>query len=267
MALLRVRGVDLYYEVLGSGSSCLVMAHGAFGSVAHTEAFGVQAADLAALGLRVISYDARGHGRSGYTSCAADYRPAALADDLLGLLAALGVERASVYGTSMGASTALMLAAAHPERVARLVLRSPSPFADDMVRARARLHPLASMYRFLGSSVTAGLVTMLAPAGERAKMKSLLRRQEPRAMVPAIHGFLSEPINPDILPAITAPSLILTQPDDPLHPLRAGELLRERMALAKLLVAPARRHWEENKQALTSLIASWLTDEVVIGAA
>jgi len=50
MSSARVRGVDLYYEAHGSGSSHLIIAHGALGSVRHAELLGVRAASLAALG-------------------------------------------------------------------------------------------------------------------------------------------------------------------------------------------------------------------------
>jgi pimeloyl-ACP methyl ester carboxylesterase len=162
MATVRVREVDLHYKTYGSGSSCVVIAHGALGSVAHAESWGLRAAELAAHGFQVIAYDARGHGRSGYTARPEHYRPAALADDMLGLIDALGLEQVCVYGTSMGASTALMLTLAHPERVIRLVLRAPSPFRVDIEAARARLYPLASMYRWVGASLTPHIVAMLS---------------------------------------------------------------------------------------------------------
>jgi 3-oxoadipate enol-lactonase len=258
MATLRIRGVDLYYKTDGSGPSSLVIAHGALGSVAHAEAWGFRATQLAAHGFRVITYDARGHGRSGCTSLPEHYQPAALADDMLGLIDALGLEQVCVYGTSMGASTALMLALAHPERVTRLVLRAPSPFGVDIETARARLYPLASMYRCFGASLTPHVVAMLSRAADRPKLKALLSGQRRQAIVPAIRGFLSKSIDPDCLPKIEAPTLILTHPDDPLHPLRSGDILRARLHSAQLLVAPSRSYWEGNQEMLVQVVASSL---------
>jgi pimeloyl-ACP methyl ester carboxylesterase len=166
----------------------------------------------------------------------------------------------------MGASTALMLAIAHPERVNRLVLRAPSPFGVDISAARARLHPLASMYRWLGASVTPYVVAMLSPAADRSTMRTLLSGQRRQAIVPAIRGFLAEPIDPDSLVRIEAPTLILTHPDDPLHPLRSGEILRARIPCAQLLIAPSRSHWQENREMLTQVVASSLSGQVIVGA-
>jgi len=265
MPTVHVRGVDLHYEAHGSGA-CLVIAHGALGSVAQAQASGLHSAELAAQGFRVISYDARGHGQSGYTTRPEHYQPAALADDMLGLMDALALDQVCVYGTSMGASTALMLALAHPRRVSRLVLRAPSPFDVDIEAARARLYPLASMYRWFGASITAGVATMMSPAADRARMRALLSGQRTHAVVPALRGFLSKPIDPDSLSSIQAPTLILTHPDDPLHPLRSGEILRARMPYAKLLVAPSRSYWQTNRATLTQVVRASLMGRPVAGA-
>jgi pimeloyl-ACP methyl ester carboxylesterase len=58
-----------------------------------------------------------------------------LAEDTLALMDALGIERAHFVGYSDGANIAMLLALAHPERVARLVLVSGNFHADGMTRA------------------------------------------------------------------------------------------------------------------------------------
>ena len=64
MPFIHVRGVELYYEEHGSRSDPhLLMAHGLMGSVAVMESFSERPAAIAARGLHVIAYDARGHGR------------------------------------------------------------------------------------------------------------------------------------------------------------------------------------------------------------
>jgi 3-oxoadipate enol-lactonase len=267
MSSARVRGIDLHYEAYGSGSSCVVVAHGALGSVRHADAFSLRASELAAHGFRVIAYDARGHGRSGYSPLPEHYRPAALADDLLGLIDVLGLERIGLYGTSMGASTALMLAQAHPERVTRLVLRAPSPFGVDIAAARAKLYPLASLYKWLGASATPHVAGLLSHAVERPALKALLSGQRRQAIVPAIRGFLSEPLDPVNLASIQAPTLILSHPDDPLHPLRSAEILRARLPCAKLLVAPSRSYWQQNRETLLQVVVASLRGQAVAGAA
>src|SRR6188768_761325 len=230
MPSVRVRGVRLYFEEHGSGP-CVLTAHGMLGSVASTTV--MSAAKLAANGLRVIAYDARGHGLSDHTERYEDYSWSALAEDMHQLMNALGIERAAICGTSMGAGVALMLALTQPTRVERLILRSPPPFAEDLRPARRRMGALASMCRYLGVSLTAGIVGMLPGNAEQARMISTQRRA---ALLPAIRGLLFDgaPFPTERLREIHAPTLIFGHPDDAMHPLRSGELIRDSIPGASL---------------------------------
>lgn len=81
--------------------------------------------------VRVIAPDLRGRG--GSRSLPGPWGMNAHADDLLRVLDAAGVDRASVVGHSMGAFAAVTLAHKHPDRVERLVLIDgglPLPVAE-----------------------------------------------------------------------------------------------------------------------------------------
>jgi pimeloyl-ACP methyl ester carboxylesterase len=69
---------------------------------------------------RVTLFDLRGHGRSEMPE--RGYTPAEQASDLLGVLDALGIDRAHLMAHSFGGVVALEFACAHPERVSSLVL-------------------------------------------------------------------------------------------------------------------------------------------------
>jgi pimeloyl-ACP methyl ester carboxylesterase len=258
MPYVRVGGIDLYYETHGTGPRVVVLAHGALGSIAFAQTSGLNASTLAVRGLRAIAYDARGHGRSGYFTRERDYDPWMLAGELLGLMDALGLSRVSICGTSMGAASALLLAQAHPGRVDRLVLRSPPPFGDDMIPVRRALHGLAAMYRVLGVRMTARLVALVPGDGEPARTHALVRGQRRAAIVPALRGFLAEPLDTTRLPAIAAPALVLTEPGDALHPVRSGEVLSSLMPAAALCVAPSRSFWRDRSEDLADLIAAFV---------
>jgi 3-oxoadipate enol-lactonase len=77
-------------------------------------------AERLAGGRRVIAYDNRGSGRSTVTP--APYSTRQLAADAAGLLDALSVARADVFGMSLGGMIAQELALGWPERVRRLIL-------------------------------------------------------------------------------------------------------------------------------------------------
>ena len=268
MSTVSVRGIDLYFEEYGAGPH-LIVAHGLLGSVAALDSFGERPRDIAARGLHVVAYDARGHGRSGYTRRIADYRYAAHAEDLRGLLDALGIDRTSVYGGSMGAGTAIIFALAHPERVDRLILQSPPPFSPDDQPARRVFGGLATLYQLLGSRLTARVVSAL-PSMRRSQRQSPARNlrdffasQRRAAVVPAIRGVLSGPRQMPIerFGEIGQPALVLTHPHDAIHPLRSGEILHERMPHAKLAVAPTTTYWQDNPDVLTDVIAAFVKGE------
>ena len=115
--IARVNGIELGYEIFGEGQP-LVLLHGGFGSV---EMFGPNVQLLAA-GRRVIGVDLQSHGRSP----AADrpMRFEAMADDIVGLIRGLGLERSAIMGFSLGGAVALRMAIQHPDMVERLVLVS-----------------------------------------------------------------------------------------------------------------------------------------------
>src|SRR3989442_11227759 len=93
-------------------------------------------ADAVAGRLRLIATDARGHGESGRPP--GDYAPQEFVADAVAVLDALAIERAVVVGHSMGGTHAIRLAAAHPDRVDRLVVvdAGPEPLPEGAQRAR-----------------------------------------------------------------------------------------------------------------------------------
>ncbi|UYN99518.1 MAG: alpha/beta hydrolase [Devosia sp.] len=112
-----VNGLDLYYEIHGSGEPLLVL-HGGIGA---TEQFGPNIA-LWAQDRQVIVAHMQGHGFTRDIDRAYGYEQ--FADDVAGLLDHLKLPAADILGYSMGAGVATRLAIQHPEKVTRLVLVS-----------------------------------------------------------------------------------------------------------------------------------------------
>jgi pimeloyl-ACP methyl ester carboxylesterase len=87
-----------------------------------------QLGPLAEAGFRVIVPDQRGYNTSDKPGGVAAYRIETLAEDVVGLLDAAGLERAAIVGHDWGAVVAWWLGLAHPERVSRLaILNVPHP--------------------------------------------------------------------------------------------------------------------------------------------
>ena len=91
---------------------------------------------IAATGRRVIVPAVRGRGRSGYDPHPMRYVPKVYANDIRGLLEALGIERAVFLGTSMGGIITTLLAAGHRRLVAAAILNDIGPEAGTEGLAR-----------------------------------------------------------------------------------------------------------------------------------
>jgi 3-oxoadipate enol-lactonase len=117
MSTIRANGIDLRYDIQGQGP-WLILSHSLATDLSLWDA------QLSALAerFRVLRFDTRGHGGSGAPTGAYDFPM--LTADVLGLMDALGVARASFVGISMGGMIGQHLALAAPERLERLVLAS-----------------------------------------------------------------------------------------------------------------------------------------------
>jgi pimeloyl-ACP methyl ester carboxylesterase len=113
-------GLMFHYLDWGGDGPPLVMLHG-FSSHAHTW-------DHTAAALheryRVLALDQRGHGD---TDWAPEYGSRLMIGDVLRFVDALDLDRIVLMGLSMGGNNAYLFAAAHPDRVDRLVVLDIGP--------------------------------------------------------------------------------------------------------------------------------------------
>jgi pimeloyl-ACP methyl ester carboxylesterase len=113
-----VNGLEMYYEIHGTGQP-LVLLHGAFSAVGTS--FGQLLPGLAE-GRQVVAFELQAHGRTADID-----RPLsneAMADDVAAAITHLGLGPADLFGYSMGAFVALLVAIRHPELVRKLVFMS-----------------------------------------------------------------------------------------------------------------------------------------------
>jgi pimeloyl-ACP methyl ester carboxylesterase len=123
MPKAHVNGIDLYYESKGDGEPLFLIqgfAGGHRGWFLQTRAF--------AKSYRVIVAGNRGIGSKGHTE--KGYTIKTLADDMIGLMDFLGIEKAHILGLSMGGIITQEIAIEYPERVMKVVLASTLADAD-----------------------------------------------------------------------------------------------------------------------------------------
>jgi pimeloyl-ACP methyl ester carboxylesterase len=116
-ARVEVNGMQMYYETSGQGDP-LVILHGAYMNI---ETMG-EIIPILAKSRRVIAVEMQGHGRTSDIDRPITYP--GLADDVAAFMDAIEVEKADVFGYSMGAAVGLQLAIRHPEKVDRAALVS-----------------------------------------------------------------------------------------------------------------------------------------------
>jgi pimeloyl-ACP methyl ester carboxylesterase len=139
-----VNGLQMYYEIHGSGQP-LVLLHGAYMTI---DAMGEILPRLAA-NRQVIAVELQGHGRTADVDRPLTYEQ--LADDVAALVRHLGIERADVFGYSMGGGTALQVAIRHPGILRRLVIASASYSYEGMHPELISMIPSITPELFAGS--------------------------------------------------------------------------------------------------------------------
>src|SRR6201994_3578800 len=125
---VTANNIEVYYEVKGEGEPLVMIPYLA----ADQACYAFQAADYAK-NFTCYTVDLRGAGRSSKPHGA--YRTELLADDVAAFMQALGLDRAHIWGLSLGAATGMWLAAKYPARVASLSLHSAWTATDPFLAA------------------------------------------------------------------------------------------------------------------------------------
>jgi pimeloyl-ACP methyl ester carboxylesterase len=112
-----VNGVNLYYEIHGTGLP-LILSHEFAGDYRSWD----PQVKCFARRYQVITYNARGYPPSDVPSDVAAYSQEIAAEDIAGLLRALGIARAHVCGLSMGGYATLHFGLRHPDMARSLVV-------------------------------------------------------------------------------------------------------------------------------------------------
>jgi pimeloyl-ACP methyl ester carboxylesterase len=111
-----VGDIEMYYEIHGLGEPLLLI----MGLGGHSLDWGWIVPQKLADRYEVILFDNRGAGRSDQP--AGPYAIEQMARDTVGLMDTIGIDRAHVFGGSMGGMVALQMALDYPKRVDKLVL-------------------------------------------------------------------------------------------------------------------------------------------------
>jgi pimeloyl-ACP methyl ester carboxylesterase len=224
------------------------------------------ARDLAALGNRVITVDLLGHGESDRPRDMWRYSMSFFAEQVIALMDHLELEQAAVMGTSLGANTALEVAAAAPERLRGMVIEMP--VLDNALLASALTFTPILVALTFGEP----LMKQVARAA-RAIPRGLLPhygdvvldtvRQEPGPGAALLQGLYFGRIAPHRSErrTFTAPALVIGHRRDPVHPFSDAGMLAEELPNSHLLEADSLVELRLRPERLTGEIATFL-DEI-----
>ena len=175
-ARVPVNGMQVYYEVSGKGEP-LVVLHGAYMNIPTMGAIIPKLAETH----RVYALEFQGHGRTTDIDRPITYPN--LADDVAAFMDAVGLERADIFGYSMGAGAALQVAIRHPDKVDQLVSASGSFDATGLQPEFQVMIPQMTVDMFVGTPLPAEYKKLAAnPDGFNALAEKLIAlEKEPQA--------------------------------------------------------------------------------------
>ena len=194
-------GFQLHWEETGAGSPLLLVMGATYSS-----RMWYPAVPALATKHRVLTFDNRGTGESGYTRVASISDMAA---DARAVLDAAGVERAHVYGVSLGGVVAQQLAFESPERIQSLVLGCTGILTADKPRAPKALQIIFRLPRRL--TVKLGKYGPACPPEKVAHDRAVLLADKTHrvALVAQQDALRAFSCTVDQVRALTMPTLVL----------------------------------------------------------
>lgn len=244
----------LEYTEYGAGDRWVVLIHG---QLMPRRMHQPLARALAESGAHVLTVDLLGHGRSDRPADPMRYSMTQFAEQVLALLDELGIDGAVIGGTSLGANVSLETAVIAPERVQALILEMP--VLDNGLDAGLVLFaPLMLVGRFLPFAVTGlRLATRAVPRGVVPFWAGIALDtldQRPAPLAAAIHGIFFGRIAPPsrLREQITAPTLVIGHPHDPVHHLADAEMVAEEIPGSTYVGAYSIFEWRHRPERLTA---------------
>jgi pimeloyl-ACP methyl ester carboxylesterase len=260
MAEFHLDGQRLAYSVYGEGSRTTVLLPGLLLSQKMQAPL---ARSLAGRGNRVVTLDPLGHGASSRPRDQWRYSISAFAQQTVALLDHLGVDRAVVGGTSLGANISLEVALQAPERLAGMVIEMP--VLDNAIAAcGAAFTPLLFALRFGEPGMR--LVARGARAVPRKPLPFLAQigldwiSQDPAPSAAVLSGILYGRAAPGHHERcrFETPALIIGHPRDPVHPFSDAGMLAAELPNARLLNANSILELRVKPARLTGKIAAFV---------
>ena len=249
MPKVHANGIEIYYEIQGTGRPLVLIA-----GISYTHWMWHRMAPELAKQVQVILFDNRGVGES--QTPPGPYSAQVMAADTAGLLEALDIQKAAIMGHSMGGFIAQALVLAHPERVDKLILSATNfggpnhiPITPEAMAVLSDVSgdPIERFKRGLNVSTAPGFAEVhpeIIEAWLAYRSDNPINPAAYQAQLGVGLGLLSEEASFEKkLTNVQAPTLILFAEHDKVVPVGNAKLLHQQIPNSQIKILPEAGHF------------------------
>jgi len=260
---MKANGIQMNYELSGKKESpVIVLSH----SLASSLVMWNPQMDALNPHFQVLRYDMRGHGKSDVTP--GSYTLELLAEDVIGLLDALDIDRVHFIGLSIGGMIGQSLALNHIHRLRSLALCDSASIIPQEAQPIWQERINKALSKGMKAQVDETMERWFTPSffKQSSPMLEIIRKQ---ILATPVQGYIgcAEAIRKlnylDQLSKIKIPTLIMVGEDDPGTPASASEAMHKRLSNSKLVILPSARHLSniEQAEAFNATLLKFLKDQ------
>lgn len=246
---ITVNNTKMNYEITGKKDSPVVMLSHSLGT--DMDMWEPQLTAIESY-FRVLRYDTRGHGQS--EAPGGKYTLELLADDVIGLLNELEIEKIHWVGISMGGMIGQCLALQHPEKIISLSLCDTAAIMPPETQPVWQERIDTARDKGLPALAQSTMERWFTPDYHKQNPPAVDRIRKQFEATP-VNGFIgcSEAIRRldyvDQLSRINLSTLIMVGKDDPGTPVEASKEIHDRIAGSRMIVIPKAAHLSNIEQA------------------
>lgn len=247
---LKVSNLELEYEVEGPRTGIpVVLIHG----FPFDRAMWKPQVSVLKKEFHVVTYDVRGHGKSGVGD--GQYSVEYFVDDLIALLDHLKLSKVVVAGLSMGGYIALRAIERNPERFRGIVLcdtRSEADGNEGKVKRATQANAVKSSgMKSFAESFTKGVFyekTFETKPDVVAAIREVIEHASPLAVAGTLLALAARTDTTASLFSIKVPTLILVGQHDALTPPSASHAMKDKIPHAEIFIIPRAGHLSNLEQ-------------------
>ena len=249
MPKANVNGININYKVQGKGEPLILIS----GYAADQTGYMFQTRTFKKY-YRVVTFDNRGVGKTDKPS--GGYSIKMMADDTVGLMDYLGIEKSHILGISMGGMIAQVIAINYPERINRLILASTFARRDESSGFSAEFYKLLGLRESYTDDDTRSVPilriadTLLSLALNKTLYRAILlpigkilvRLNGAAGLIGQWEAILNHNAV-EGLPQINVPTLVIVGNKDREHKRTSSEVIAKLIPNAKLVKVEGGSHW------------------------